>query len=884
MTIQRGRGSGRRYRAYDTGLPRGHFAKVREQFARAGPTKRKRSENSTIGIRTVMNKLEQYCPREHNKTPREWVETLEAPDAKAFFSWLRQTHGSSIKRDSVPGSYWRRIMMFHLEVTQRSVDRAIQADVDAFLIELVKEWGLLPPKQKETANKKVVYTVLVANWTRCEKVYPDERQRLQVSAGILLGCITSSRLVSLFDTRKGESSGQTQTAATLSTLSRVASPEHSVEIPPTSSRKSAAGHRSRVESWLDECAPQAKRRVVGPGASLPERARKTLPARAARGTVRASIPNSDIDLEMTESTSISGSGDSVFSDSAYSGSRGEAFSLTAPIDEGPGIPVEDGRGPVNLAPDGSNVAGEGFDVADLISDGSVTDDGYNAGPEETGAIVWRHISFHIIRDPRPCRPNIPIAKIALLHTKGDDGTYHPVKIFTIVHNPEPLFDLLGQLFSMAFKDEVFEVAFRKLEDIYWHEIPNHRPGMQLKMKREKLDLPTFRNPEQTENGYCTSSKMALKATTFSRDLKGLGFAAGLKCSFGQYRIRRLAINALNGKVHETVRNQVTDHIQNTTVKYYLDEEIRADTEALIMEVPSNKEVRDVAQSMLLDVDVTAPTKLTDEMSQRIAEHPTTRSLAEKNQKLTEKIKSEGYPTVEASRGKTRLYREKMEIQSKLNCWKFKARAHLLNHARKRHFRDADTERFNRRIRGDGEESLPPPPELQIAERRQIAELTCKIGVELTEEERFARTRTSIELWMKLQGRKEPQRRGRPRKLPTSHSPQDPVPAPTQPGPATTPATTMEDEPLSQKLELNPHQCPFCAADPRLPSEARDKIWKRNKLWDHVEKTVHREELQAYSSGTKRCSFCWTHRIAVFPSSVMAFKLHTLETHKVPLRG
>jgi len=42
--------------------------------------------------------------------------------------------------------------------------------------------------------------------------------------------------------------------------------------------------------------------------------------------------------------------------------------------------------------------------------------------EETGAIVWRHIAFHIIRSPVSGRPNILIVKITLLHTKGEDRT------------------------------------------------------------------------------------------------------------------------------------------------------------------------------------------------------------------------------------------------------------------------------------------------------------------------------------------------------------------------------------------------------------------------------------------------------------------------------
>ncbi|ODH46867.1 hypothetical protein GX48_07010 [Paracoccidioides brasiliensis] len=46
---------------------------------------------------------------------------------------------------------------------------------------------------------------------------------------------------------------------------------------------------------------------------------------------------------------------------------------------------------------------------DLFID-DVTDDKNDAGPEETGAIVWRHIKFHIIRSILAGRPNILLDK------------------------------------------------------------------------------------------------------------------------------------------------------------------------------------------------------------------------------------------------------------------------------------------------------------------------------------------------------------------------------------------------------------------------------------------------------------------------------------------
>jgi hypothetical protein len=53
-------------------------------------------------------------------------------------------------------------------------------------------------------------------------------------------------------------------------------------------------------------------------------------------------------------------------------------------------------------------------------DSSVTDDEYDTGAEKTRTILWRHVAFYIIPSPVEGRPNILVAKLTLLHTKGED--------------------------------------------------------------------------------------------------------------------------------------------------------------------------------------------------------------------------------------------------------------------------------------------------------------------------------------------------------------------------------------------------------------------------------------------------------------------------------
>jgi hypothetical protein len=50
----------------------------------------------------------------------------------------------------------------------------------------------------------------------------------------------------------------------------------------------------------------------------------------------------------------------------------------------------------------------------------VTDDEYDTGAEERRTILWRHVVFHIIRNPVQGRLNIFIAQLVFFHTKGED--------------------------------------------------------------------------------------------------------------------------------------------------------------------------------------------------------------------------------------------------------------------------------------------------------------------------------------------------------------------------------------------------------------------------------------------------------------------------------
>ncbi len=63
---------------------------------------------------------------------------------------------------------------------------------------------------------------------------------------------------------------------------------------------------------------------------------------------------------------------------------------------------------------------DGSTYCDSDSD-SGTDDGVDAGLDETGSLLWRHITFIIAPNRIPGEPNILFAKVTITHTKGADN-------------------------------------------------------------------------------------------------------------------------------------------------------------------------------------------------------------------------------------------------------------------------------------------------------------------------------------------------------------------------------------------------------------------------------------------------------------------------------
>ncbi|KAL9587066.1 MAG: hypothetical protein Q9203_003644 [Teloschistes exilis] len=203
---------------------------------------------------------------------------------------------------------------------------------------------------------------------------------------------------------------------------------------------------------------------------------------------------------------------------------------------------------------------------------------------------------------------------------------------------------------------------------FYTKIPPGKKSLVMKWKSRVLYLPVFREPLRSAGESGTSPSQPLLASTWIRYLKQLGRKAGFEHSFTQYGLKRGLVNVVNNNAPAPTRDQIFDHRQGAA-GYYFDQEIRFDTESCYLRRPSNEVVQRMARLASLTADMTAPTQLNDQQKADLKQHP-----------------KDAAPS--------KLYEEKKKTEQQLSCVRVKLRNKMIMQARKRHFRNADTQTFD----------------------------------------------------------------------------------------------------------------------------------------------------------------------------------------------
>ena len=118
------------------------------------------------------------------------------------------------------------------------------------------------------------------------------------------------------------------------------------------------------------------------------------------------------------------------------------------------------------------------------------------------------------------------------------------------------------------------------------------------------------------------------------------------------------------KAPSFVRDQIFDH-QSNAVRYYLDREVRFNTQAAFLGRPSDDVVQKLARLMTLTVDLHAPNKLSDELSKKLTNSKRVVQLGRTSKDLTKTLKKK-YRLVRLAPMTDPLLKAKKEVDAALH--------------------------------------------------------------------------------------------------------------------------------------------------------------------------------------------------------------------------
>ncbi len=204
----------------------------------------------------------------------------------------------------------------------------------------------------------------------------------------------------------------------------------------------------------------------------------------------------------------------------------------------------------------------------------------------------------------------------------------------------------------------------------------------------------------------------------------------------------------------------------------------------------------------------------------------------KRKALTTQIHA-AYRPISTVKG-TRLFEKKKEAEARLNCFKTRLRNDMIEKARKRHFRKADTVAFDSQFSDAGspqassqDAPCAKPISYHLPERAAVVRLTCEPADGLTEQGKLTRRIRAIEARAALCHRLESCRRRRPQ----PHVKREEQDASSEDSTKDSTGEKNDRFPLVYK----PTQCIFCLGNKRKPYQERNYEYaKPDEMMNEVE--------------------------------------------------
>lgn len=318
----------------------------------------------------------------------------------------------------------------------------------------------------------------------------------------------------------------------------------------------------------------------------------------------------------------------------------------------------------------------------------------------------------------------------------------------------------------------------------------------------------------------------------------------------------------------SVRDQIFDHHFNV-VRYYLDREVRFNTQTAFLGRLFDDIVQKLARLMTLTVDLNASNKLSEKLSKKLANSKRVVQLSYASKDLINKLRHK-YWFLRLTLSDDSWLQAKKQVDIALHREKVNRRNRMLDKVRRKHFRNADTATFEIQFINASfaafDKDVKPLSSLQydISERGEIVRLTCEPIADLIDHERYIRriktfrARVALCAWQK-------NRRRRPQSTQSSWKSMFFL--------KTSPEKSEENKQNRFSLECKSTQCIFYFGNKCKSYQLRTAKYSRlNKMMNKIERYLKGFALNdSVSCLYSRC------RVSdlMFPH-VMAFKIIPLQ--------
>ncbi|KAK4934372.1 hypothetical protein LTR10_024348 [Elasticomyces elasticus] len=150
------------------------------------------AENTVYHVERIQRLFEEYCGR-FQIDPKSTLRECATARMENFLHWVLQTY--TVKKTSTVTTYWRQLSQLYIMWTRRRMDPAVMRQIFVFIEgTLTEEYGLDNVDiEKPLLEADDFVEVIRYHWASDINVFPNERQRLQLAAILLLAAFTGSR-------------------------------------------------------------------------------------------------------------------------------------------------------------------------------------------------------------------------------------------------------------------------------------------------------------------------------------------------------------------------------------------------------------------------------------------------------------------------------------------------------------------------------------------------------------------------------------------------------------------------------------------------------------------------------------------------------------------